>query len=183
MPTPEGSFRGLTAGEISLSMMIFRDAIQYSRVKIHNKEYLPSGMQRNDIVMTPNGEIYYPKDLFKEDFSTGGLITISDTQVFMHEMVHVWQYQHGCNVKLRGIFSFNQANYRYELDQKRKLSDYGLEAQANLIADYFLLLRFGIHGSNNLFEPRYRGKANLLPLYQHVLQNFLLNPHDRKNLP
>jgi len=84
-----------------------------------------------------------------------------------------------------GIFSFNQSRYKYELSKDKKLSDYGMEAQANLLADYFLLLRFGNRGSAHLFEQKYRyhEQSALLPLYKSVLSDFISNPRDKSNLP
>jgi len=60
-----------------------------------------------------------------------------------------------------------------------------MEAQAELIADYFLLLRFGDLGSRFLSEEKYRGQgiADLIPRYKAVLADFIFNPHDDRNLP
>jgi len=141
-------------------------------------------MQRKDVVMTPNGNIYYPEGLFREDFSVGGPSDIN-LRIFIHEMAHVWQHQRGYAVKLSGIFSFRQSRYQYELSAGKRLSDYNMEAQANMLADYFLLLRFGNLGSTYLFEPKYRNheQSALLPLYKSVLSDFILNPHDESSLP
>ncbi|WP_213794025.1 hypothetical protein [Klebsiella aerogenes] len=54
----EGGYRSLTIGEIALARLVFGDAIKYSEVKGHNKSYLPFNMQSNNVVMTPNGEMY-----------------------------------------------------------------------------------------------------------------------------
>ncbi|HEP0588724.1 TPA: hypothetical protein ACW7QF_001973 [Klebsiella aerogenes] len=54
----EGGYRSLTIGEIALARLVFGDAIKYSEVKEHNKIYLPFNMQSNNVVMTPNGEMY-----------------------------------------------------------------------------------------------------------------------------
>jgi len=143
------------------------------------KEYLWFGMQPNNIAMTPNGEMYWPKDEFKEDYS------VEDARYqwwFMHEMVHVWQYQLGCRVKLRGIFS-GVASYSYTLAPNKSLSDYGMEPQGNLLADYFLLLKYGDGYSGYIQEKQYRGKGGMKPLYDQVLKRFLANPSDKANLP
>jgi len=182
MSTPHGKFRYLTAGEIIYCRLIFGDAIEYSRVKVYNKKWMP--MQRSDVVMTPNGNIYYP-DGFKEDFSVGGA-SDADLQLFMHEMTHVWQYQNGYNVKLNGILSFKKSRYSYDLIEGKRLSDYNMEAQADLLADYFLLLKFGDIGAVYLSEKKYRCNdcsADLLLRYKAVLADFILNPHAKSNLP
>jgi len=182
MRAPKGKFRHLTAGEVMFSRMVFGEAIEYSRVKIYNKKWLP--MQRDDVVMPPNGNIYYPIDLFKEDFSVVGLRD-SDLHIFIHEMTHVWQCQNGYAVKFNGILSFRKSRYNYELSEGKKLSDYNMEAQANLIADYFLLIKFGERGIYYLSEEKSRSKGyyDLISQYQNVLADFILNPHDKRNLP
>jgi len=180
--TSQGNFRYLTAGEICLSRMVFGDAIDYSRVKIYNGKWI--FMQRKDVVMTPNGNIYYPEGLFRDDFSATGPGDIN-LRIFIHEMAHVWQHQRGYSVKSSGIFSFDKSRYRYELNENKRLSDYNMEAQANLLSDYFLLLKFGELGSRYLFEPTYKNREQgvLLPLYKSVLSDFISNPHDENNLP
>jgi len=183
--TSKGEYRYLTAGEICYSRMIFKDAISYSRVKVYNREWrVLLGLQKNDTVMTPNGNIYYPKGSFREDFSVEWPAS-DGLRVFIHEMAHVWQYQRGYFVKWNGLRSFNKSRYSYELSEGKRLSDYNMEAQADLLADYFLLLKFGNSGSARLFESRYRGEAKsfLLPLYETVLADFILNPHDERCLP
>jgi len=144
---------------------------------VHNAEYLPLGMQRNDTVMTPNGEMYFPKDLFKEDFSTENL---RSRHLFMHEMVHVWQRKMGMRVWWRGLGSW-AARYKYTLSVNKKLSNYGMEQQASLLADYYVLNFYGkaawsgLHGCKN-------PEAGILSVYQTVLSGFLKNPSDRSVL-
>lgn len=50
------SGRALTAGEVVLAKRVFKDSIDYTKVKIHNKKYIV--VQPNNSGMTPNGEIY-----------------------------------------------------------------------------------------------------------------------------
>jgi len=183
MITPKGRFRHLTAGEVLLSRMIFGDSICYARVRVYNKKWIP--VQRNNFVMTPNGNMCYPEGMFREGFSDGGHPADSGQHLFMHEMVHVWQYQRGYHVKSSGIFSFNKSRCRYELSEDNRLFDYGMEAQGNLLADYFWLKKYGLHGINRLFEEKYRAELQntLLSLYAAVLVDFIKNPHDESNLP
>jgi len=189
MSTPYGKFRKLTPGEVCLAMMIFGDSIDYARVKVYHNKF--AGLQRDNVAMTPFGNIHYPRGLFWEDFAVRRVNIsdaqfIDDLQLFIHEMVHVWQYQRGHAVWRDGIrTSRDQSNYHYELGEGRRLPDYNMEAQAQIIADYFLLLRFGDLGSENLSEDRYKNKPqeDLLPLYQEVLADFILNPHDSRHLP
>ncbi len=60
---------------------------------------------------------------------------------FMHELMHVWQAQHGMFVRTRGLFS-RFADYSYSLD-KENIRHYSLEQQASLVSDYWLLQAYG----------------------------------------
>lgn len=83
--------RTLTSGELAMAQSLFKDSIDYAKIKIHSEEYLPFGLQPDNTAMTPNGEMYFNPDYYKDDFS----LLPNDRHWFMHEMVHVWQYQLG----------------------------------------------------------------------------------------
>ncbi|WP_324020578.1 type IV secretion protein Rhs [Pantoea sp. JZ29] len=136
----EGTQRRMTLGEIAMARRIFGDSVAYNRIWIHCDSYLPFGLQKQNYAMTPNGELWYRKPMYKEDFSSNAVL-IEDKYVFIHELGHVWQHQNGQWVRLRGAFSW-AADYTYELD-KNKLTDYSLEQQASILADYWLLLVYG----------------------------------------
>jgi len=175
--TAQGAARGLTPGEMGMARHLFGDSIDYGRVKVHNAEYLPFGMQRNDTVMTPNGEMYFPKDIFEEDFSSEDQ---RDQHLFMHEMTHVWQGQMGMFVRLRGLGSW-AARYKYRLSVKKKLSNYGMEQQASLLSDYYILIFYGRSAWNELHDCK-NPEPDILSVYQAVLSDFLKNPADRSVL-
>jgi len=97
-----------------------------------------------------------------------------DKWVFIHELGHVWQHQHGQWVRLRGAFSW-AAKYTYDLD-KAKLTDYSLEQQASIIADYWILLVYGIDQWRFYQKPasfgKYRGKqplSSIPALYKKIV--------------
>ncbi|NIF49402.1 type IV secretion protein Rhs [Enterobacter sp. Ap-1006] len=151
----EGSLRRMTLGEIAMARRVFGDSISYSRVWIHCDSYLPFGLQKQNYAMTPNGELWYRKTMYKDDFSSGSVF-LEDKYVFIHELVHVWQHQHGQWVRLRGAFSW-AAEYTYKLD-KEALTDYSLEQQASILADYWLLLVYGIDAWSYYQRPGRMGK-------------------------
>ena len=95
----------------------------------------------------------------------------------MHEMVHVWQHQLGYPVRLRGAIRLGLP-YHYELREGAALADYNMEAQGDLLADYFAL-KFLRHPR----IVRQRRHAHQLDLYERVLAGFLADPADRENLP
>ena len=102
-------------------------------------------------------------------------------ELFIHELAHVWQYQTGVlNPKLSGLiefvkngFIYNKA-YRYVLEIGRDLIDYGMEQQAAMVADYFLVEKlgesFGRHNANTESDEWKRELLN------EVMAKFIANP-------
>lgn len=186
MPTKKGVSRLLTPGEISMVTSLFKTAITTSAVRIHNDTYLPF-QNRFGYAITPKGEIYWSKDDFREDYSIEESWRI---HWFIHEMVHVWQFQMGMCVICRGIFS-SIASYDYELTPDQLLSDYGMEQQASIIADYYLLITYGSNAWNKRSKEKNKGKSfknekiklfYWLDAYKQCLYLFLKDPKDRKAL-
>lgn len=167
-------FRALTAGETAMVQRLFGDAIDCPRVRIYNRRYLPFGLQPKNCAMTPNGAIYFHKSCCLLDFSKG---SEHARHWFMHEMVHVWQHQLGYPVRLRGAIRIG-LSYRYRLALDQRLCDYNMEAQGDLLADYYVLRHLASAAS--MRQPEY---AADLPLYETVLADFLADPGNRKNLP
>ena len=165
-------WRPLTAGEIAMASLLFRDAIDYQRVRIHGRRYMP--FQPANCAMTPNGSMYFHASCFLDDYSQANL---TGQHWFMHEMAHVWQHQLGYAVRLRGAVRLGLP-YHYELAAGKTLADFNMEAQGDVLADYFVLkhLRFAAA----MRQPRY---AHSLALYEQVLARFLADPASRANLP
>ena len=53
------------------------------------------------------------------------------SHLFIHETMHVWQYQKGYAVKLRGLFSGGKLSLRFHL---QSISSYSMEQQASIVA-------------------------------------------------
>ncbi len=166
--------RALTAGETAMAQRLFGNAIDYAAVRIFNRRYLPFGLQPKNCAMTPNGAIYFDQSCCLLDFSTG---SEHARHWFMHEMVHVWQHQLGYPVRTRGAIRIG-LSYQYELAAGKTLADYNMEAQGDLLADYFVLKHLG--SAHAMRQPRY---AHSLPLFEQVLADFLIQPAKRENLP
>ena len=167
-------YRSLTAGETAMAALVFGDAIDYAAVRIYNRRYLPFGLQPKNCAMTPNGAIYFHRSCCLLDFSAG---SEHARHWFMHEMVHVWQHQLGYPVRTRGAIRIG-LSYRYELAMDKTLADYNMEAQGDLLADYFVLKHLDSPAA--MRQPRY---AHSLPLFERVLAHFLIQPASRENLP
>lgn len=181
--------RPLTAGEIAMARLVFKDSINYSTVRIHNEEYLPFNLQNDDAAMTPNGGMYFNPDRFKLDFSTE---TDREKIWFIHEMVHIWQYQLGYSVTWSGFWIavtggyFNGRAYRFDRsdykDQKdssndspdlnKTLPDFNMEQQGDIIAEYYGAKHLGIESL-----------LQYLSFYERVLKDFLRSPKNAALLP
>lgn len=170
----KGESRPMTSGERAIAWTIFRGSIEYSKVRVHNETYLPFGLQTKDMAMTPDGELYFHPDDYLADFST------ADHDImrwFMHEMTHVWQYQLGYPVLGRGAIRIG-LDYKYELSKEKRLGNFNMEAQGDLLADYYALkylLNWEV-----MIRGEYRDSLNL---YEEVLCDFLHDRKSQKNLP
>jgi hypothetical protein len=129
--------RKLAAGEKTMLQSVFGSQITYDSVVIHDYKWWP--FQPGGITMTPNGEMYWNKVDYVDDFSKADL---SKQAWFIHEGAHLYQhYGLHWNVESRGIFD---RNYDYVLDPaKTKLSEYGLEQMGNIARDYYILVKGG----------------------------------------
>lgn len=166
-----GGIRLLTQGEISLANELFLYSVRYHEVWIHHGSYLPFDLQNNNTAMTPNGEIWFETNVYRDDFS----VSTADFQhLFLHEMMHVWQHQRGMMVRMRGAFSW-AADYSYDLT-KNKLSDYSMEQQACIVSDYWLLVKHGFYNYSSRIKYReyhaHENTRNLILKYQKVLRGF-----------
>jgi len=166
---PEKSIvRLMTPGEIAMAQRVFGHSISYHRVWIHCDSYFPFGLQNQNVAMSPNGEIYFREKWYRRDFSDI-TITPEEKHTFIHELGHVWQHQHqhqhqhGQWVRMRGLFSW-AADYDYDLN-KDNLLQYSLEQQASIIADYWMLIVYGLQSWRFIQHPgrggHYRGKQNI----------------------
>jgi hypothetical protein len=124
--------RKLTAGEKLYAKEIFGADLDYEQVLIHNEK--AHFFQPSDTAMTPNGEVYFPPQVYKPDFST----TIPDAAWLIHELTHAWQHQKGMWVRIGAIF---HRSYEYgSLKGSTKgFRSYHIEQQASIVEDYFLL--------------------------------------------
>lgn len=184
--------RKLTKGEISLSKIIFKDSINYNKVMVHKHGY-PGflGFQDDQTAVTPNGDIYFTRKRFKTDFSQDQ--DFIQRHWIVHEMVHVWQYQLGYNIIRHALDRI----YDYNLVNKNDISEFYMEQQGDIIADYCMYLAgYSAEGLRQLknkeipkdFLLRYQNDISRtgrydLPDHQRILSRFLKNPKNKDLLP
>lgn len=164
--------RSLTPGEVAMASLVFGDSIDYQRVRIHTRRYMP--FQPKNCCMTPNGSMYFHRSCFLPDYTRGDPPAV---HWFLHELAHIWQHQMGYAVRLRGAVRIG-LSYSYELAAGKTLADFNMEAQGDLLADYFALKHLSCSGV--MRQKRYAGS---LPLYEQVLAGFLADPSSLANLP
>jgi len=95
----------------------------------------------------------------------------------MHEMVHVWQHQLRYPVKLRGAIRIG-LRYDYTLIAEKRLCDYNMEAQGDLLADYFVLKC--LCAPDAMRQAKY---AEDISVYEEVLSDFFADRKAASNLP
>jgi len=183
--TVEENVRPLTAGEIDLAKKIFGTSVDFSKVKVHNGAYMV-GAGSN--AMTPNGEMYFPSEYYKPDFSA---LDDAFRIWFIHEMTHVWQYQLGYSVKWGGIKIQLKGGYGYApgqdtprayiynptTDRNKSMADFNMEQQGDLVSHYF----DAVYLSEN--TASHRTHVINLPFLQKILDGFIKNPSDTSLLP
>jgi type VI secretion system secreted protein VgrG len=179
MATPVGGNRGLTEGEEKMARLIFGNSIDYTRVRIHNKKW--RSFFPDKVAMTPNGEIFFHPSDFQEDFSDSS-ISPRERHLFIHEMTHVWQYQLDFPVMAQGLLSAFKYGYKYTLKPDSKLSDFSMEGQGNIIADYamYIIDKMASWYSGMRYE---KTTPYTLQELQAVLVDFIANPSNKMNLP
>ena len=163
--------RSLSEGECALLRPVFVDALDYSALRIVRGKFMP--FQLRHVAMSPNGSIYLPADLYHDDFSKQPAHWQS---LWLHECTHVWQHRLGYPVLRCGICLalqggyIKRAAYRYGhlLPHYRDLSQFNMEQQACIVADYFIGLW-------------HTGQKN--PALATVLQRFLQQPNNADLLP
>ncbi len=142
--------RPLTNEQIELAKAIFGDSINYDEVRINNSSWLSIA----------NGEI--------SDWDSARPFVLGNTintvgelpdRTFIHEMMHIHQYQtQGWGYIPEAI---GDRNYDYEYDELREYSQnpdyegkridqFGLEQQGEIVMDYFLLSQ---QVGNSSFAP------------------------------
>lgn len=129
--------RALTQDEVALAKAMFGSAIDYGRVRVHNRKWWP--FQPRTVAMAPDGHLWFHPEggLFCNDFCAGPM----DMQgLFIHEMTHVWQAQRSGRYWLP-LMRHPFCRYDYEVEPGKPFDRYGIEQQAEIIRHTFLLRR------------------------------------------
>lgn len=147
--------RPLTAAESALIRAVFGDAIDPARVHVHRARWFP--LQPRNVVMAPDGAIWcHPAGrLYRPCYAAASL----DMQaLFIHEMVHVWQAQTRGRWYLP-LMRHPFCRYAYRLESGRPFARYGIEQQAEIVADAFLTA----HGISRPGNPSMSDYRSVIP--------------------
>ncbi len=130
---PIDPVRGLTTGERAIAGMVFGDSLALDGVTIRREKFWM--LHPWWVTMAPDGHIWCHPNGFdwRPDYAAEPL---GFQAHFVHEMVHVWQHQHGRNLILTRP---PLARYRYRLAPGKDFARYGVEQQACIVADAFRL--------------------------------------------
>jgi hypothetical protein len=136
----EGS-RGLTASERSKAESVYQDSIDYDKVSITAGSVGSTGSTR-----TIGNTIYMEDDEFQGSTSE---LTADGLNTLIHELGHVWQYQHGgldyipnaLKAQLESTIVTGDRNDAYDwrraVKNNREWKDWNAEQQAEAMEDYF----------------------------------------------
>ncbi|MDO4998013.1 MAG: type IV secretion protein Rhs [Neisseria sp.] len=135
--------RPLSAAEIAAAQTVFGDSLDYSRIRIHRG--LPYFPWLNAAIV-PNGHIYFPRHACPDDFTCHSPQFL---RWLIHELAHVWQWQHGFHTWLGGILIACRGGYwrkrAYQSDAFSRSAHFhqlNMEQQAEAIADLFMQIHY-----------------------------------------
>ncbi len=177
------SGRKLTASEIELAKIVFKDQLDYDKIKIHNKKFI--FFQPDNSGMAPNGDIYIVGCCYSDDY---GKADNGAKKFFIHEMTHVWQKQNkildpileAVKEQIKHKFNYAQA-YCYKIEGEQDFLSFGMEQQASIVEEYYALKCNDFKPSTRAsFNKSCSSKPSMIRLYEEILKPIGL---DIKNKP
>jgi hypothetical protein len=127
--------RHLTSAEAELAASVFGNSIDYSRVRLIPTDILEFRTVANTIRIPKHFAIADPLQ----------------AQTFVHEMTHVWQYQHGGTsyisvslaTQISGVLRTGNRNaaYCYKLTPGKSFFEHMPEQQAMIVENYYKMVR------------------------------------------
>jgi len=131
------ALRPLTPGERGLAAEMFGRGLDAGRVKV-----LALPFWNRAFVGGP-GLMVWPATTARADFASAE-VPLRTQAVFVHELTHVWQAQHGVSLVLAKIKAGDgDASYAYDLQGGRAFTAMNIEQQAMVVEHAFLASRGG----------------------------------------
>ncbi|MFN3591777.1 MAG: vgr related protein [Thermaurantiacus sp.] len=148
--------RALTPGEAAIAWAVFGAALDPAPVRLRLEKW--AMWQPANVTMSPDGHIWFHPngDRWSPDFAAE---PPARQHLLVHELVHVWQHQQGVRLPLR---RHPFCRYAYApLSPGRPFADYGIEQQAEIVADAWLAFL----GAPRLGRPPFELLAALVPFW------------------
>ena len=125
--------RALTVREIALVPEPLRAALDLTRVRLIDRAHNPFALGK---ILVRGNDVYWPQT--PRDFTCA---SVSMQSLLIHELAHVWQYATGRLSATGYLLRPENWRYRYEVREGARFDDYAIEAQADLVQDWFLVRR------------------------------------------
>jgi hypothetical protein len=134
--------RKFTEGEIKLAKLFFGSSVDYSKVTLVKEVKCGDWFGR-----TINNSITLFGGYYNEDFSKSK--SLGDVTSFLHEIVHVWQYQNRDVTSyswMKAAFEHAGSSdpYGYTFDASKSYLSYGYEQQGRILEDYASAVLSGV---------------------------------------
>lgn len=127
---PLWTTRPLTAGEVELGRSIFDNEVAWAGVRVAQAPKLGFA------AMVPLGKsIVFSGWRARGDFAQAPL---SEQGWFVHELAHVWQAERGVVLAAAKLAALGKKAYAYKPRAIARLSDFNIEAQAEIVRHLFL---------------------------------------------
>jgi hypothetical protein len=176
--------RGLTEGETVMLREVFRDSVDYNKVRIHHSSAASHWLEMQGAEGVTHKNLIIMKDnKCSDDYSR-----CADEYyryVLMHETAHVWQGQNGLMPGALKLAFENYSrlvpgnsyheHYEYSLTPDKPLSAYNIEQQASIITDYHMHIRHGNSTGAFLNTDSHASFAAQKAAYERSLQPFHQN--------
>jgi len=133
--------RPMTGDERTEAKLVFGDSLNINTVTLAEAPIMAIGK----MARTPFDTIYFPPGTFKEAFS-------DFMPWLIHELTHVWQYQHGVSVleklwvALHGEKAYDYGGedaLRAASGSGKRFTDFNTEQQGDILRDYYKKLKAG----------------------------------------
>jgi len=177
--------RALTEGETVMLREVFRDSVDYNKIRIHHSNTASRWLDVQGAEgVTHKNVIVIKTNKCSDDYSRCGEDYYK--YVLMHEAAHVWQGQNGLMPNPLKLAFENYSrilpnnkhhqHYEYALTPDKPLTAYNVEQQASIITDYHMHIRHGNGTAAFLNDENHASFADQKAAYERTLRPFQQNP-------
>jgi len=177
--------RPLTDGETVMLREVFRDSVDYNKIRIHHSDTASrwldvqgaEGATHKNVIVIKTNKCSDDYSRCSEDYYK---------YVLMHEAVHVWQGQNSLMPNPLKLAFENYSrilpnnkhhqHYEYGLTPGKPLSAYNVEQQASIITDYHMYVKNGESSGLFYVGENHKTFAEEKAAYERSLQQFHQNP-------